>query len=78
MYGKVIRSEMRKAIIIGAMKTDTGPRATKRTPLGKRYDFAERKICVAKVGVPITRSARDTTKKRITGRRIVPRNFSNS
>ena len=73
-----MRSEIKKAIIIGAMKTDTGPRATKRTPLGRRNDFAERKILVAKVGVPTTNSARDTIKKRITGLSMVPRNFSNS
>jgi len=73
-----MRSEIKKAIIIGAMKTDTGPRATNRTPFGTRNDFAERKIRVAKVGVPTKRSAKDTIKKRITGRRIVPRNFSNS
>ena len=73
-----MRSEMRNDITIGATKTETGPSATNKTPSGTRYDFAERKICVANVGVPTTRSARDTAKKRITGLSIVPRNFSNS
>jgi len=53
-----MRNEIRSDITIGAIKIETGPNATKGILFGMRNDFVERKISVAKVGVPMTRKGK--------------------